>query len=1023
MAFKRYVCWETDQVHQVLNPDAEYTADEIFLAVHSEHPLWMIDPNDPHKRWQQDAHSFLAEFLAPNRHHVQVAVTGGSGSGKSHLIHWMKLSIPPRQDQYVLSIPRSGTSLRGILEIIIKVLPSDRQRKYRERLEMAGYYNENRAQRRERLLDEIALAIQSDNPRDDSPDSQTERWLIENLPHLFHDPYYRQQYTPGQTGIIDQLVTHITEAPQEYHRITERRAFRRDDLPRRGVDVAKMSEVARNFFTPLLSMPEYLDMAVEIINRNLDAAIGRMLNFTGDQLIQLMREVRNFLYHEGKKLILLIEDFARTQGIDGALLEALIEAGGMDKDELCELRWAMAVTTGYYERLPNTVQTRMTFVIDMNLPVGGENSLIDDEDIIAFASRYLNAVRLGTTRLHEWYKDEARGSRIVEALSHCDKCKHREICHGIFGQVKSFGLYPFTTQALLNMARHKGVIQEGFNPRRLIKDVMAEVLDSHQAELAAGEFPSELLRSKMIKQGQGLAPADVDKLQRADPNHYLRQRTVLELWGALDKLVKLPDDLYEAFDLPVPLLEVKDNRDRNQAEDKVKEKVEDKKEEKPPPPPPKIDPKIEAVRNWANGAPLLERVAGDLRKLVYDSVISYIDWDTIGLERTYFVQRTTGPFRERFIIFRNQQTQASLGTVRLTIPLTEDPDDLRRSALALEGLLQFRHHQNWNFPDGEQYLVALSECLEEWSANVHDQFQRLPDGYTEWNPVPLGVELLAIGAALAGLLSTSEPGCMIQVDALFKQWPDEAPVQSPEWKKLYQEIRRQHAILVGEIQARASGTKGGQTGGFIDAASIITPLQRLQKTWTPNSILPQQINRLREPYHTLVALYEKVRAELPLIVQKEYNHKIEWLNKVLQRISLDTEQKAISEAFYHVRERAVAVGLGLDARILNQFDTARLEFEGIDLPQTLREISALSEIEVQTRLLPQLANTLNLRAIQVTDDFLQATSQLLKGIELVVQREINNLEKPGELNVSEVQQRLRNSLEELKQLLTIFGEG
>ncbi len=1027
MTFRRYICWEADQVHQILNPDAEYVANEVFLAIHSEHPLWMIDFNDPRKRWQQDAKSFLAEFLAPNRNHVQVAVTGDSGSGKSHLIHWMKLNIPPREDQYVLSIPRSGTSLRGILESIIKVLPPECQRKYQERLGMAGYYNENRSQRRERLLDEIALAIQSDTPRDDSQDPQTEAWLIENLPHLFHDPYYRQQYSPNEAGIIGQLVTHITETSQKYHRITERRAFHRDDLPRSGVDVMKMSEVARDFYNPLLGMPEYLDFAVDIINRNLDAAIGRMLNFTGDQLIQLMKDVRQFLYQEGKKLILLIEDFARTQGIDGALLETLIESGRTDANGLCELRWAMAVTTGYYERLPNTVQTRMTFVIDMNLPVGGENALIDNNDIIAFTSRYLNAVRLGSARLQNWYQNEARGNQIVEVPSHCDKCEHREVCHRIFDQANGFGLYPFTSKALLNMARHKDVIQEKFNPRRLIKDVLAEVLDSHRSELIDGEFPSEILRSKMLQQGQGLAPADVDKLQRSNPNHYKRQRTVLELWGTLDKLIKLPDGLYDAFDLPVPkLVEGKDN---GEEADQIKEK-EAEKEEKKGAEKDKIsrssrvsDPKIEAIHEWANGTRLSERVAGDLRKLVYDAVISYIDWDAIGLERTYFTQRTNGPFRERFIIFRNQQTQATPGTVRLTIPLTEDKDDLRRSALALEGLFQFRHHRNWSFPDGERYLIALSECLEEWSTTLLDQFQRLPDGHSEWDPSPLAIELLVTGAALAGLLSASDNTLVTQVNALFEKWPDEAPVQSPEWKKLYQEIRRQRATLDKVIQARASGTKGGQTGGFINTATIISALQKLQHTWAPNAAMPQDVDRLRDPYRVLVTLYKKTKIALSTVIQQEYQHKTDWLNQVLQHISLDTEPKALSEALYQVREKAIGIGLAIDYRVLNQFDTARIEFESIDLTTTLKEISDLSKVEVDVKLLPQLANISHLRTIQTTHEFLQAATRLLKEIERVIQREVNNLEKPGELNVSAVQQQIRDSLKELKQLLTIFSEG
>ncbi len=1010
MTFKRYICWETDQVHRVINPDAEYVADEVFLAIHSEHPLWMADPNDLQKRWNLDAQDFLAEFLSPNRTHVQAAIIGGSGSGKSHLIHWMRLNIPRRDDQYVLSIPRSGTSLRGILERVIEILPVDRQRKYRERLEMAGYYNQDQTQRRERLLDEIALAIRSDSPRDDAQEPETEAWLIDNLPHLFHDPYYRQLYAPNQANIIDQLVTHVTEAPQEYHRVTERRAFRRDDLPTRNIDATKLSSVARDFFTPLLGMSEYLDLAVDIINRNLDTAIGRMLNFTGDQLIQLMQDVRRFLYQEGKTLILLVEDFARVQGIDTALLQSLIEASGTGKDRVCELRWAMAVTTGYYERLPNTVQTRMTFVVDMNLPVMGDNALISESDIVAFTTRYLNAVRLGGAKLKDWYEKVENTDQGMNVPNYCDECQYRETCHHSFGQINDFGLYPFTSKAIVNMARYKGAVQEGFNPRRLIKDVLAEVLDRHRDELVNGEFPSQILHKKMIETGRGLAPADVEKLRQSNPHHYLRQRSVLELWGSLTQMVKLPDGLYEAFDLPAPQIDGK------------KEKNGPQPPPPPPPPSPPLDWRIEAVRNWANGASLMERGAGDLRKLIYDAVISYIDWDAVGLEQTYFTRRQAGPFRERYIIFRNQQTQtrARLGAVHLTIPLTEEDNDLMQSALAIEGLLQFRHRQSWNFPNGEQHLVALSECLEVWSAALLDAFEQLPDKLGKWNPVTTGLELLAIGSALAGLPVTSKPTPAECVNALFANWPDEAPVQSSVWQKLYHEIRGKRGVLDRAVRARISGTKGGQIGGFIDTTNLLPPLLKLRRTWLLRTVAAQKTDNLREPYRSLAALHAKVKDELPVVVQQEYDQKIAWLNNVRQHIPPGTKQMSIIQTLRQVRDSAMAAGLGINQMTLMQFEAVCLEFEEVDLTKTFQEITSLSRSEAQVKILPKLVSDSNLRTMEITSNFLEAAMNLRKEIDRVAQQEIHNLKKPG-IDVSAVQQQIRTNLSELKRLLAIFG--
>ena len=127
---------------------------------------------------------------------------------------------------------------------------------------------------------------------------------------------------------------------------------------------------------------ESQDLAVDIINRNLNGAIGQVLNFTGDRLIGLLQDVRRHLREQGQELVLLIEDLARLQGLDLSLLEALIEEGN-EENGLCDLRWAAAVTTGYYIQLPNTVHTRMNYVFRMDLPTDGEDGAIGVDDIVA----------------------------------------------------------------------------------------------------------------------------------------------------------------------------------------------------------------------------------------------------------------------------------------------------------------------------------------------------------------------------------------------------------------------------------------------------------------------------------------------------------------------------------------------------------------------------------------------------------------------------------------------------------------
>ena len=64
-------------------------------------------------------------------------------------------------------------------------------------------------------------------------------------------------------------------------------------------------------------------MALRIINRNLAKATSRTLSFSGDRVEELMGRLRTHLKKQGRELVLLVEEFARLQGIDRALLQAI----------------------------------------------------------------------------------------------------------------------------------------------------------------------------------------------------------------------------------------------------------------------------------------------------------------------------------------------------------------------------------------------------------------------------------------------------------------------------------------------------------------------------------------------------------------------------------------------------------------------------------------------------------------------------------------------------------------------------
>lgn len=156
-----------------------------------------------------------------------------------------------------------------------------------------------------------------------------------------------------------------------------------------------------------------------------------------------MREVRETLAEKEIELVLLIEDFAKLQGIDREVLEAVLARPQQPGSKpLCAMRTALACTTGYFESLMDTVQQRVTFSVNLDVGRVSNQSLVTEADIQQFVARYLNATRLKDEDLLNWANARKDQVEEIKLPSFCDECEHRQACHAGFGEVNGMGLYP-----------------------------------------------------------------------------------------------------------------------------------------------------------------------------------------------------------------------------------------------------------------------------------------------------------------------------------------------------------------------------------------------------------------------------------------------------------------------------------------------------------------------------------------------------------------------------------------------------
>lgn len=893
---RNFLCWDPGAVRQVINPFAEHISDSLFRAVHSDWDL-KVSPQVG-KSFQEIGEAswadmtppaFLADFLREDRPHALAAILGETGSGKSHLVHWMRLNIKPTRERVVLVVRKSGTSLRNIVKMIIAELPAEQQASFLETLQSAGDGTQSRADQKQQLLNDLAQVIREEVLPTDA--DEIEEGLASSLPDLFQDPHMRKAHFLGDNTVIAEIVDHIFAPSNAKDRPDQRRVFVEGDLPLGGMDFAHASRLARDAIDLIeLDPAVHLPLAIRIINRNLDRAVARTLSFSGDRVEELMTRLRTYLKSQGQELVLLVEEFARLQGIDRALLQAITSQGD---ERQCKMRTAIAVTTGFFQSVAETAYMRTTHIVDMDRSAGrAEGRSVTKASLSQFTARYLNAVRLGRDGITQWSDAAAPGE---SPRSKCDMCIHQTECHAVFGEVDGYGLYPFTPEALWNAAsRADASMPERLNPRVLQNDLLVEVLDNFGPEIATGTFPPFKLLEKLggITALPAVAQAE---LRNRNPQNYQRWASFLELYDGTGTIANLDERLRAAFE--VPEIPGADAAKPNQ--------------------PTADTPTLEApqrniaskedllIEQWIGGQGLDQSIANNLRLLVYSAVSNAIDWDMVGLAKASFVGRTGKAFQTASISFDRQTTQVRTDLqVKLVIPGTLVQPET--AAAALQGVLRASKDQfRWEFPNGEKMLGAFLDCVEIWAKDVEAQLRDICQPTPQWNQAAAAVELLCVGAAIGGKI---KPDAKIadMIDAAFSaQWASECASTAPEMKALYDKLTRQREKLVGIAQSQMSSMKGGRAGAMLNPGRILGPIREFRQAKWQLRLQPPD-GETQEP----AKLYRETRDALPTAAKSEMAVRKSWLNAMQEAFGATATRASIVTALDAAREAVANAGIG-----------------------------------------------------------------------------------------------------------------
>ncbi len=974
MNFEKYICWNPNEITSIIRTEAEASEDAVFLAVHADNKINVSIHKAKSKALKYS--TFLDKFIHEDYgNNVLAVIEGESGSGKSHLIQWLRLHIPVSDNRILLTIPKTETNLYSILKKLISYLPNSEQDKYVEKLKRTETGLTNDKERINEFLSSLARTIERDVPT-----SADEKGLIPLIPKLFDDPYFRDTFF-NDHPVINNIISLIFSNSSIVRNNESRQEFKKEHLPLNSKEALKASESTQEVLEAILD-EEWLLITLDIINRNLDKAITRTLSFSPDDLIELMTEIRKYLYKDQKELILLIEDFVQLQGVDTALLHVLTAEG---TGELCKIKWAMAVTTGYFEKLEDTVRERMTFKIDMDNPWDQKNIVSQNHYILQLGSKYLNAIRLGHTNIINWYKRYQADNTPVS--NQCDNCVHKKICHNTFGQIDGIGLYPFNETAILKMAREADKQKHNvFRPRVFINSVLKRNLNKEMVDtIENGQYPPRDLYEDFNT--EQLAFDEVNKLTKLDPLNHDRRETLLELWSTTSVLSNLDEAIHKAFALPL-LNDI----------DPVVQPLPDPKEPIPTPPvtETKIDDHIKSIEQWGRGKDLHHSTASRLRPFIFNAIVNYIDWSFVSVAKSMNI------LKQANIYFVSDNSRRPTSGFVLDIEQNTD------MAIILKTF--YTMNKDKDVPVKLDSFVQLQEQVRTWSQYLVMEIEKEYAPKENWDPSIAAIELLTLGNIAAAEKAT--------INSLFIKNIDYGNLASSSFRTLISKITSisdREKLFQDILEKTYTGKKGGsKTSAFIDVQKVLPAISQLRKdNWR---LMQDPSLETRKEFKDLALKYEKWQLDFESSLMEELIERFKWLDELTNRILVEDIGIKFKNQVKNLRDLTSELGLPgyksaqLDNALLCNFAQAKTALE------TTSRLQESSKNEIFKDLFPSRKDDAEqfIKLITLYEEMLATISIELKS-------------RTDELNrrtgLSSINLEIENSMHSIKQSFeTLKGE-
>jgi hypothetical protein len=880
-------CWSTASAEAAISSLAvlDQQRSHYFLSSHAP----IRNMRDRHGE-SVDEEQLYQRLFGTGRREVLGVVSGNPGTGKSHLINWLKLrcdrDLLAKKLQNVTTVlihRRSGT-LRDALTQLVEQLGSP-MRRYLGDLENA-IIKVSDATARQLFINSLQIEL---GPRRADRERQLLPRELRELNALCLSQGFRT-WLCRDGGTVAEIVRQLSE----HHNVRELG----DKLPEFRTSDFNPDARYRPDNTPLVrALMDELDddismreLTARAFNEAVPDAIREMTGLGGSKLRDIFDNIRVELHKQGKKLALFIEDVSVLKVLETEILNAVEPQAG--RSDLCDLVAVLGMVEPAYKGLRDNQKDRITEIVSLEAATKAwaENR----DDMARFTARYLNTMRLTDDEVRE-LADARRQSGDI-TISACSGCNVREACHKTFGKVDfagiDVGVFPFTHDAPFKLlTSHKDQMRK--TPRGFLMDIL-EPLTKDTDALVSREFPRRKLPVERTPLSYGVVFENKFCAGWQEPDR-IRIRILAEKWitaGTPDEAAQLLKPFltplgFDPFSSRVVTTEPKPETTPTKAE----------------PSKPSPDPKYAQLQRfleaWRDGGEL--KKDPEFRELLADFLRGAVSWDDASVPSSEYRRHILSGYE--FINIEAMTSRINKSFFSIWFPRDKNTYEL------LVALLKFAYEgkNSWSFPHSEVYKRVVHRWIRHNETAVLESLSPQVDS-------TLPIETAAQYLALVAVLRSRKPlsGTVFELmSALWEETAEPLPVVLGD--KLKQ--------IVKEMPVRSSNAR----------EFLFSELDVPQGTGGTKFINPLPVLLLAEKLRRLSGIPELEQAYFTGFWNTRY-HRLRSLNaytSLKQIIETErTELKDLLGAFdgilegFEYDEADAKVALSTLAKELNQFMAA-----------------------------------------------------------------------------------------------------